>query len=343
MARSTSRARCACCMSRGIMPGTARLTRASSSPVSKWTTGSVSRLVYGWPQRRTGMFSMRASVDPHRRDARDRPPRAHPADAVPRIGGVGRLALALVALEEARHEELAGQRREPDAAGLAVVDDPLRPIGIDDLDHGARLRGVVADLVAVLRAHRFRRGQAHQRVAVDRRDVDAVEQLLDGEARPLRGELGPAREDPRDAGLLDAAALLLEAERERLEQLRGREHAADVVAGAQDGDRLVDHVLLVGLEVLGPALVDQLDDPARVEVDAEADPAAVLREVLDRQAQPARPRRAEHQPVRTLGEVLRGERSGVEVVVGAEVDAGDAALRDAGGAAGLEDEDRRAL
>src|SRR5262245_27339099 len=199
IARSESRARCASRMSRGIIPGTARPTRASSSPVSKCTTGSDSRLVYGWPQRSTGMFNMMSSVDPHRRDRGVRLQGPHAADAVPGIRGVGRLALALVALQEARHEELLGQRREPDPARLPVLDDALGVVRVDDLDHRPRLRRVVADLVAVPRADGLRGREAHHRVAVDGRDVHAVEQLLDGEARPLGRELGAAGEDAGDA------------------------------------------------------------------------------------------------------------------------------------------------
>jgi len=62
--------------------------------------------------------------------------------------------------------------------------------------------------------------------------------------------------------------------------------------------------------------------------------------VLDREAQPARPRRTEHQPVRALGKVLVGQRPAEELVVGAEVLDGDPALGDAGRAAGLEDVNR---
>ena len=100
-----------------------------------------------------------------------------------------------------------------------------------------------------------------------------------------------------------------------VEQLRRREHALDVVVGRQDRHRLIDDVLLVGLEVLHPALLDELDDPARIEIDAEADAAAVLAQVLDRQPQPARAGRAEHQPVRSLGEVLVGQRVAEHLVV----------------------------
>ena len=77
----------------------------------------------------------------------------------------------------------------------------------------------------------------------------------------------------------------------------------------QERQRLVDDVLLVGLELLHLPLLDQLDDPARIEIDAEADAAAVLGEVLDRQPQPARARRAEHQPVGALRESSSGSVS----------------------------------
>ena len=48
----------------------------------------------------------------------------------------------------------------------------------------------------------FAAGQAHERVAVGRRHVDVrAEELLDGEAGPLRRELGAAGEDAGDARL----------------------------------------------------------------------------------------------------------------------------------------------
>ena len=102
------------------------------------------------------------------------------------------------------------------------------------------------------------------------------------------------------------------------------------MTGRQRGDGLVDHVGLVGLQVIHPALPDQLDHPARVEIDAEADAAAMLREVLHREAQAARTARPEHQPVGPLREALVGQRVGEQLVVGPEVVDGDAALRYAG-------------
>src|SRR4029079_17951867 len=100
-----------------------------------------------------------------------------------------------------------------------------------------------------------------------------------------------ARENSGDARLANRRSDLLEFERERFEQLGRGEHAADVVIGLQNGDRLLDHVILVGLQMLAPALLDQLDDPSRVEIDAKADAAAILRQMLDGETQPARTRR----------------------------------------------------
>ena len=115
------------------------------------------------------------------------------------IRAAGPLALGLVALEEARHEELLRQRRQPHAAGLAVLDQLVGLIGIDDLDHRARRRRVVDDRVVVRRVDRdLVRRQTHQRVAVGRREVDPVEQFLDGEAMELRRHLGAAAEHALD-------------------------------------------------------------------------------------------------------------------------------------------------
>ena len=98
----------------------------------------------------------------------------------------------------------------------------------------------------------------------------------------------PPQKMPVMPGLRDARALLLQPLAQGVEQLRRGEHALDVVPGREDRHRLVDAVFLVGLQVLHPALLDELDHPARVEVDAEADAAAILAEVLDRQPQPPR-------------------------------------------------------
>ena len=218
-----------------------------------------------------------------RLEPRERP---HVPHAVPRIESRRGLALRLVALEEARHEELLRQRRQPHAARLAVADDALGIVGIDDLDHGAR-RGRVVDDVPVVVGPRARlvAGQAHERVPVGGGEVRAVEQLLHREAVELRRHLRAAAEDARDPELLERDLLA-----ERLEQLRRREQAADASWALQQGQGLVDHVLLVRSIIGHLAHLDELDDPARVEVHHEADAAAVLREVLDGEAQPARTR-----------------------------------------------------
>ncbi len=105
----------------------------------------------------------------------------------------------------------------------------------------------------------------------------------------------------------------------------------------QDGQSLIDAVGLVGFELLEVLPADQLVDPARIEIDEEADPAAVLGQVLDGQAQPARPRRPQHQPVGAAREGLVGQVVAEDLVVGLEVLDVDAALGHAGRAAGLED------
>ena len=58
-----------------------------------------------------------------------------------------RLALALVALGEARHEELLRQRRQQHPAGLADRHDLVVVLEVHHLGHRPRLRGVVGDLV----------------------------------------------------------------------------------------------------------------------------------------------------------------------------------------------------
>jgi hypothetical protein len=109
------------------------------------------------------------------------------------------------------------------------------------------------------------------------------------------------------------------------------------VACGEDCDRLIDAMLLVGFEVLHPALFDELDDPPRIEIDAKADTAAELGQMFDRQAQAARTARAEHQPVRSFGKILFGQCAGKNLVVSPVVLDYNAALGNARRAAGFED------
>ena len=119
-----------------------------------------------------------------------------------------------------------------------------------------------------------------------------AEQFLAAEAVPLRRELRAAAEDALDAGLGDARPVFDQPHGERFQQLGRHERALDVVPGAENGDRLIDDVVFVFLGFLDFAFLEQLDDPPRIEIDAEADPAAILGQVLDGQPQPARARRA---------------------------------------------------
>ncbi len=86
----------------------------------------------------------------------------------------------------------------------------------------------------------------------------------------------PPQKTPVMPCSLRRGAVFFEPAAQGVEQLGGREHALDVVLGRKDGERLVDDVFLIGLEVLHPAFLDDLDDPARIEIDAEADAAAEL-------------------------------------------------------------------
>src|SRR5687767_4192726 len=73
----------------------------------------------------------------------------HSADAVPRIRLIWWFAFAFIALEEAGNKRLPGQRRQSDPPCLPVIHNPVGIVDRDYLDHRARLRGVVADLVTV--------------------------------------------------------------------------------------------------------------------------------------------------------------------------------------------------
>src|SRR5262249_14921110 len=103
---------------------------------------------------------------------------------------------------------------------------------------------------------------------------------------------------------------------------------------------LIDHVIFVGAEVLGPAFPDELDDPSWVQVHAEADTAPILGEVFHREPEAAWTGRPQHQPVRTPRKELVWKRLAEDFVVDPEVVERDTRLRGARGAAGFEDVDR---
>ncbi len=116
-----------------------------------------------------------------------------------------------------------------------------------------------------------------------------------------------------------------------------------VLVRLEQRQRLIDDVALVELHHLHLAHLDQLDHPARIEIDHEADAAAMLREMFDGQPQAARSARADHQPVGALRKLVVRQRLAVVLVVDAEVVDVDARLRHAGAAAGLERVDRLVL
>src|SRR6476659_4247699 len=157
-----------------------------------------------------------SSIDANRSCFSQPAERPRAADALPRIFLAGLFAFAFVALKESRHKEFLRQSREPSASRLAVTDDAICVVEIDDLDHGTRLRCIVANLVPFSSCNGFRTSQAHQRVAVSWRHINpahfgrTTEQLLDAKARPLWRKLCASRKDARDARFLQAAAFLFE-------------------------------------------------------------------------------------------------------------------------------------
>src|SRR5262245_38922842 len=171
-------------MSRSTSAALARLTSASTSPVSKWTTLSTSRLLYGSPQRSTGMWitiGLREWAGRFGRDTsgredtsvytdggrgRDLVERADAADAVPRVLGGRGLAFALVALGEPGHEELFRECGQEYPTRAADRDHLVVVLELHHLRDGPRLRRVVRDLVVLRRGRHLGGGQAHQRVAV---------------------------------------------------------------------------------------------------------------------------------------------------------------------------------
>jgi len=162
---------------------------------------------------------------------------------------------------------------------------------------GARLGGVVNDFIIVGGIEGLVGREAHERVAVGGDEIDSGAELFAREAVELRSQLSAAAEDAFDAVVGEVDFL-----GERFEQLGRGEGALDVGMAAEDRQGLIDAVVFIEVGFLHFAALDALDDPARVEIDAEGDAAAMLGEVLDRKAQAARAGRAEHEPVGAFGE-----------------------------------------
>ena len=71
--------------------------------------------------------------------------------------------------------------------------------------------------------------------------------------------------------------------------------------------------------MLHPAFFDQLDHPARIQINTKTNPTAHLSQMLDRQPQTTRARRTQHQPVTALRKVLIRQRLAKQRVVRSEV------------------------
>ena len=258
--------------------------------------------------------------------------RAHVAHTVPRELVARGPADGLVAFEEAGHEEFARHGGELDAAVLAVGHDLVGLVRIDDTQHGARLGRVVGEAVIVLGLELPADGEAHEGVAVGRGEIDLpLEHLLHDEAHVLGRHGGAAGEDRLETRLHERHAL-----GEVLEEARRGEHALDVPV-PYDRGRLVDDVLLVLAGHGALAHADEALHPARVEIDEVARAAAVIGEMLDREAQATRAGGADHQPVAALGEEVGTVVVAELLVIDLVVVPADALLGHAGGATGLED------
>src|SRR5688572_7104178 len=127
--RRHSRARAARRMSRPRSPGLDWLTRASGSPVAKWTTSSTSRLVYGAPQRRIGRSSMRKLIlrarheipSSHRGRANDREARSEDEDVYGEYDESERRSIAVVQPAECRGYFVAGPNGDTQYTPTVVV------------------------------------------------------------------------------------------------------------------------------------------------------------------------------------------------------------------------------
>src|SRR5216683_2638578 len=112
------------------------------------------------------------------------------------------------------------------------------------------------------------------------------------------------------------------------------------MARLEHGQRLLDDMILVGIEVLHPAFFDKFHDPARIEIDAKTDAAAELAQVLNGQTQTPGAGGPEHQPISAFWEVFVRKSLAEYFIVRAEILDIDTGLRYPGRAAGFKYVDR---
>ena len=139
------------------------------------------------------------------------------------------------------------KRRKFDTTSATVGHDAICVVTIDHFNHCARLRGVVRNRVAVGWPNWPRGSQAHQRIAVSRSHIGSVEEFFHGESGPLWRKFCATGKDTGDPCLTDCCPLFLKRQCEGFEQFGRREHAANIVAGFENCDCLINAVLLVSL------------------------------------------------------------------------------------------------
>src|SRR3954468_19060007 len=118
------------------------------------------------------------------------------------------------------------------------------------------------------------------------------------------------------------------------EQLWCCEQAANIVVRPQLRESLLNYMLLVLLRHFWLAHLDQLNDPTRIEINHEADAAAVLRQVFHGQAERAGAGWTKRQPIRIAWKELLGKRIAESLVIDAKVIDADARLGHTGAATG---------
>src|SRR5205823_3183923 len=131
----------------------------------------------------------------------------------------------------------------------------------------ARLRCIISYLELICRSGHLGGSEAHERVAICRSDIDVgAKQFLDRKANPLRGHFRAAAEDTRDPRFGQGLAVFFKPAAKGVQQLWRREHTLNFMIGREYGQGLVDYMLLISLEMLHPAFLDEFDHPARIEI-----------------------------------------------------------------------------
>ena len=111
---------------------------------------------------------------------------------------------------------------------------------------------------------------------------------------------------------------------------------------AQLCQSLIDHMLLVLFSHLCLAHFDQLNDPARIEINHETNTATILGQVFYGQAQTARTGWTQRQPVGAMRKKLFGQGIAERFIINAKIVDADPRLRHTSAAPSFERVDRPA-